>query len=160
MPDFHIGAYRDFLTNVRKEGRVGLVMLVCGEHEDDEEFKRDVLCDPELVKCLKEKEIMVWGADIGSREGYQGKSDVPNTQYASTDGDSLTNSPHYDLSLFDLRVSPSCCWLVAETQYPCEHSRTAINHHFKFFPHSDHHQFHPPAYRPIPRTLEEGKTRD
>ena len=72
MPDFYIGAYRDFLTDIRKEGKIGLVVLVCGEHEDDEEFKRDVLCDSELVRCIKENEIMVWGADIRDREGYQG----------------------------------------------------------------------------------------
>lgn len=51
-----------------------MVVLVCDEHEDDEEFKRDVICDPELVRFIKEKDIMVWGADIRSREGYQGES--------------------------------------------------------------------------------------
>lgn len=73
MTEFWIGAYRDFLTSVRKEGRIGLVILVCAEHENDEEFKRDVLCDPEFVRCLKENEIMVWGGDVRSREAYQGR---------------------------------------------------------------------------------------
>lgn len=50
-----------------------MVVLVCGEHENDEEFKRDVLGDAELIRMLKEREIMVWGADIRSREGYQGE---------------------------------------------------------------------------------------
>lgn len=62
------------MSNVRKEGKVGVVILVCGEHEDDEEFKREVLCDEELVRTFKEKDVMVWGADIRSREGYQGRS--------------------------------------------------------------------------------------
>lgn len=74
LPEFWIGPYRDFLTAVRKGGRIGCVILVCGEHENDEEFKRDVLCDPEFVRCIKENEIMVWGADIRGREGYQGRS--------------------------------------------------------------------------------------
>ena len=60
------------MNQVRKEGKVGLVVLMCGEHEDDEEFKRDVLIDAELVRTLKEKDVMVWGADVRSREGYQG----------------------------------------------------------------------------------------
>lgn len=60
------------MLNVRKEGKVGVVIVVCGEHEDDEEFKRDVLCDSELVRTFKEKDIMVWAADVRSREGYQG----------------------------------------------------------------------------------------
>ena len=73
LPEFYIGPYREFLSNVRKEGKVGMVVLVCGEHEDDEEFKRDVLCDSELVRMVKEKDVMVWGADVRSREGYQGE---------------------------------------------------------------------------------------
>lgn len=54
-----------------------MVVLVCDEHENDEEFKRDVICDQELVRFIKEKDIMVWGADIRSREGYQGMSFPP-----------------------------------------------------------------------------------
>ena len=72
LPEFWIGPYREFLTAVRKEGKVGMVVLVCGEHEDDEEFKRDVLCDGELVQTLKDKDVMVWAQDIRSREGFQG----------------------------------------------------------------------------------------
>ncbi|ORY33083.1 hypothetical protein BCR39DRAFT_521080 [Naematelia encephala] len=81
LPDFYEGGYRDFLTHVRKEGKVGLVLLVCGEHEDDEEFKRDVLCDREFVRCLKDKEILIWGADIRSREGYQVSQTLLTTTY-------------------------------------------------------------------------------
>ena len=55
---------------------MGVVILTCGEHEDDEEFKKDVLCDSELVRTLREKEVMVWGADVRSREGYQGMSPI------------------------------------------------------------------------------------
>jgi FAS-associated factor 2 len=73
MLDFWVGPYREFLTDVRKQAKIGMVVLVSEEHENDEEFKRDVLCDPELVRFVKEKDIMVWGADIRSREGYQGK---------------------------------------------------------------------------------------
>lgn len=55
-------------------GKVGLVVLCSGEHEDDEEFKKDVLGDEEFVGCLKRNDLLVWGADIRSREGYQGGS--------------------------------------------------------------------------------------
>jgi len=74
MLDFWVGPYREFLSDVRKQAKIGMIVLVCGEHENDEELKRDVLCDPELVRFIKEKEIMVWGADIRSKEGYQGRS--------------------------------------------------------------------------------------
>ena len=76
LPDFYAGPYREFLIQVRKQGKVGLVILMCWEHEDDEEFKRDVLIDADLIRTLKENEVMVWAADIKSREGYQGGSAV------------------------------------------------------------------------------------
>ena len=33
LPEFWIGPYREFMIAIRKEGRIGLVILVCGEHE-------------------------------------------------------------------------------------------------------------------------------
>jgi FAS-associated factor 2 len=82
MPEFYIGPYREFMTDVRKHGKIGLVVLVCGEHEDDEEFKRDVVCDPEFVKIIKDKDILIWGADVRSREGYQGEWRVDDNPQA------------------------------------------------------------------------------
>ena len=55
---------------------MGLVILTCGEHEDDAQFKKEVLGDQELVRVLKEKEVSVWAADSRSREGYQGMSRI------------------------------------------------------------------------------------
>ncbi|ORX39203.1 hypothetical protein BD324DRAFT_576880 [Kockovaella imperatae] len=83
LPDFYAGPYREFLSQVRKQGKVGLVVLMCGEHEDDEEFKRDVLIDSDLVRTLKDKDIMVWAADIRSREGYQVSQTLLVTTYPS-----------------------------------------------------------------------------
>lgn len=70
LPEFYIGAYRDFLSTIRREGKIGLAIVVCGEHEDDDEFKRDVLADPEFVRTLKEHDVAVWATDVSSREGY------------------------------------------------------------------------------------------
>lgn len=50
--------------------------MTCSEHEDDEEFKRDVLSDGELVRVLKEKDVLVWAGDVRSREGYQGEQNA------------------------------------------------------------------------------------
>lgn len=76
LPELYIGSYRDFLNTAKRDGKIGMVVLVCGEHEDDEAFKKEVLSDPELVRVLKEKDVLVWAADIRSREGYQGESSV------------------------------------------------------------------------------------
>ncbi|WWD21331.1 hypothetical protein CI109_105815 [Kwoniella shandongensis] len=83
LPEFYIGPYREFVTTLRKEGKLGLVVLVSAEHEDDEEFKRDVLCDEEFIRTLKEKEVLIWGADISSREGYQASQTLLTTTYPS-----------------------------------------------------------------------------
>jgi FAS-associated factor 2 len=81
LPDFYIGSYREFLSSVRREGRVGLVTLVSSEHDDDNEFKRDVLADPDLTKALKEHDIAVWAADISTREGYMVSETLQVTTY-------------------------------------------------------------------------------
>ncbi|OCF42961.1 hypothetical protein I317_03182 [Kwoniella heveanensis CBS 569] len=83
LPDFYIGPYREFVQSLRTEGKLGLIVLVSGEHEDDEEFKRDVLADLELVRTLKEKEVVVWAADMSSREGYQVSQTLLTTTYPS-----------------------------------------------------------------------------
>lgn len=70
-----------------------MVVLVCNEHEDDAQFKREVLADPELVRCVKEREMLVWGADIRTREGYQGRwEEVIDS----------TSGPHRSPPLLDL----------------------------------------------------------
>ncbi|WVF65443.1 hypothetical protein IAT40_000171 [Kwoniella sp. CBS 6097] len=83
LPEFYIGPYREFVQSLRTEGKLGLIVLVSGEHEDDEEFKRDVLADPELVRTFKEKEVVIWAADISSREGYQASQTLLTTTYPS-----------------------------------------------------------------------------
>lgn len=65
--------YKPFLRHLKEEAKLGVVILTCGDHEDDEEFKRAVLADPELVACLRENEVVCWGADVREREGYQGE---------------------------------------------------------------------------------------
>lgn len=72
LVELYIGSYRDFLNTAKRDGKIGMVVLVCGEHEDDVAFKREVLADPELVRVLREKDVLVWAGDIRSREGYQG----------------------------------------------------------------------------------------
>lgn len=83
LPDLWVGAYRDFLSEVRRQGKVGIVVLMCSEHEDDEEFKRDVLADPEFIACLKDNDILIWAADISSREGYMVSQTLLVTTYPS-----------------------------------------------------------------------------
>lgn len=52
---------------------MGLIVLVSEEHEDDESFKKGSLADKDVVQALRSEGVIVWAADISSREGYQGE---------------------------------------------------------------------------------------
>ncbi|TYJ56146.1 hypothetical protein B9479_003132 [Cryptococcus floricola] len=93
LPELYIGPYREFLTHVRKEAVVGMVVLVSSEHEDDEEFKRGTLADKDVVKVLRDENVAVWAADISSREGFQVSQTLLTTSYPSIIFLSLTPSP-------------------------------------------------------------------
>ncbi|KAJ9115830.1 hypothetical protein QFC22_004971 [Naganishia vaughanmartiniae] len=75
------GTYKDFLNHLKEERKVGCVVLCCSDHEDDMEFKRNVLTNEEFVKCLRENDILIWGADIREREGYQVSQTLQATTY-------------------------------------------------------------------------------
>ncbi|WRT69135.1 uncharacterized protein IL334_006119 [Kwoniella shivajii] len=94
LPDFYIGPYREFINHIKKEGKLGLVVIVSGEHENDEEFKRDILCDEEFIQIIKEKEVIIWGSDISTREGYQVAQTLLLTTYPSLTFISLLPVPN------------------------------------------------------------------
>lgn len=53
---------------------MGVVILCCAEHGDDEAFKREVLLNEEFGRVLREKNVAVWAGDVRDREAYQGES--------------------------------------------------------------------------------------
>lgn len=57
---------------IRSDLKLGAVVLCCGEHEDDEQFKREVLLSEEFGRVLREKDVKIWGGDVREREAYQG----------------------------------------------------------------------------------------
>jgi len=125
MLDFWVGPYREFLSDVRKQAKIGMIVLVCGEHENDEEFKRDVLCDPELVRFIKEKEIMVWGADIRSKEGYQGRSLYRSMCLELT----IQLRRHFSLLLIPRSLSYHSCQVLRAPRQNYQSSPPSPAHH-------------------------------
>ncbi|KGB75769.1 hypothetical protein I307_05936 [Cryptococcus deuterogattii 99/473] len=83
LPEIYVGPYREFLTHIRKELLVGLVVLVSEEHEDDESFKKGSLADKDVVQALRSEGVVVWVADISSREGFQASQTLLATTYPS-----------------------------------------------------------------------------
>jgi hypothetical protein len=74
LPDFYRGPYKEFLRGIRADPKLGVVILCCAEHEDDEAFKREVLLNDELGRVFREKNIAVWAGDVRDREAYQGET--------------------------------------------------------------------------------------
>lgn len=74
LPDFYRGPYKEFLRGIRADPKLGVVILCCAEHEDDEAFKREVLLNEELGRVFREKNIAVWAGDVRDREAYQGET--------------------------------------------------------------------------------------
>lgn len=138
------------MSNVRKEGKVGVVILLCGEHEDDEEFKRDVLCDEELVRIIKEKDAMVWGADVRSREGYQGGSSSCNAY------NSRSNALDYHLPIDHIRLAPPSAELVflAQAIHHHAYSRPTKHHHLRIIHNSNPHHVRPTPRHALPQSTE------
>ncbi|GAA5998667.1 hypothetical protein JCM5350_000224, partial [Sporobolomyces pararoseus] len=71
LPEFFTGGYEQALRKVRDEFKILMVILTCQENERDEEFKRKVLTDFELIKSLKDENVVVWGGDVMERDAYQ-----------------------------------------------------------------------------------------
>ncbi|KAM0748068.1 hypothetical protein T439DRAFT_304402 [Meredithblackwellia eburnea MCA 4105] len=70
IPDFFVGGYEEALKKAKDELRILMVVLTCEEHDDDRDFKRNVLTDSELLRALTNEKILCWGGDIRERDAY------------------------------------------------------------------------------------------
>ncbi|KAF9011668.1 hypothetical protein BDZ89DRAFT_1224605 [Hymenopellis radicata] len=81
LPNFVVGTYEDTLRRCQKENRVGCVILVSEEHDDDAEFKRTTLTDPTFVNLLVDSNFIVWGGDVRDLEPYTASEKLQATTY-------------------------------------------------------------------------------
>ncbi|KAI1792217.1 hypothetical protein LXA43DRAFT_1007112 [Ganoderma leucocontextum] len=81
LPDFFLGAYEEFARTCQRELRIGCVVIVSDEHDDDAEFKRSTLTDPSFLRVIQENEILVWGGDIRDREAWSASQKLQATTY-------------------------------------------------------------------------------
>ncbi|KAG6884464.1 hypothetical protein C0993_010901 [Termitomyces sp. T159_Od127] len=94
LPDFTLGSYEQALRTCEREARIGCIILVSDEHDDVPEFKRyhtllshplsiltitrSTLTNPEFVRILYDKNIVVWGGDVRDQEAYSGTLHSPS----------------------------------------------------------------------------------
>ncbi|TDL24269.1 hypothetical protein BD410DRAFT_767472 [Rickenella mellea] len=81
LPDFQLSSYDAALRLATRECKVLCVVLVSGEHDDDSDFKRSTLTDPEFNDILRKEEILVWGGDVRDREAHQASQKLSATTY-------------------------------------------------------------------------------
>lgn len=70
--EFFEGGYAQALELAKKELRFLLVVLQSDEHDDTTSFNRETLTHPDVVKFLKEREIILWAGSVQDSEAYQG----------------------------------------------------------------------------------------
>ncbi|KAG6875666.1 hypothetical protein C0992_002898 [Termitomyces sp. T32_za158] len=81
LPDFTLGSYEQVLRTCEREARIGCIILVSDEHDDVPEFKRSTLTNPEFVRLLYDKNIVVWGGDVRDQEAYSAAEKLQATTY-------------------------------------------------------------------------------
>ncbi|KAI0683522.1 hypothetical protein C8Q76DRAFT_762755 [Earliella scabrosa] len=81
LPDFFLGGYEEFARTCQRDVKIGCVVIVSEEHDDDAEFKRSTLTDPSLLRVIQENEILVWGGDIRDREAWSAAQKLQATTY-------------------------------------------------------------------------------
>ncbi|KAL8283889.1 hypothetical protein RQP46_005321 [Phenoliferia psychrophenolica] len=113
LPDFVVGGYEDALRRAKEELRVLMVVLTCEEHEDDVEFKRNVLTDADLIRALASERVLCWGGDIRDRDAYQVSRTLRPLSYPSISFISLQPSPRAPSS-----SSPQMSILTRHEGYP------------------------------------------
>ncbi|KAH9916742.1 uncharacterized protein BXZ73DRAFT_53631 [Epithele typhae] len=81
LPDFFLGSYEDFARTCQRELKIGCIVIVSEEHDDDAEFKRSTLTDPSFLRVIQENDMFVWGGDIRDRDAWQASQKLHATTY-------------------------------------------------------------------------------
>ncbi|SJL06638.1 uncharacterized protein ARMOST_09980 [Armillaria ostoyae] len=81
LPDFLLGTYENTLRRCQKEAKIGCIVLVSEEHDDDAEFKRTTLTDPDFVNFLTNNDFIVWGGDVRDLEAYSASEKLQASTY-------------------------------------------------------------------------------
>ncbi|KAK0227466.1 hypothetical protein EDD85DRAFT_958085 [Armillaria nabsnona] len=81
LPDFSLGTYENTFRRCQKEAKIGCIVLVSEEHDDDAEFKRTTLTDPDFVNFLTNNDFIVWGGDVRDLEAYSASEKLQASTY-------------------------------------------------------------------------------
>ncbi|KAF3181467.1 hypothetical protein TWF788_006467 [Orbilia oligospora] len=65
------GGYAQALDLAKKDLKFLLVVLLSPEHDDTTSYTKETLSNPEFVKFIKDRDIILWGGSVADSEAYQ-----------------------------------------------------------------------------------------
>ncbi|GAA93846.1 uncharacterized protein L969DRAFT_84703 [Mixia osmundae IAM 14324] len=81
LPDFAITSYTSAVKAAQQDIRVLMVILISTEHQNNDEFVKTVLPDPDLRRALRQYQIASWIGSIQDRDAYQCAMTLHATTY-------------------------------------------------------------------------------
>ncbi|KAF3913078.1 hypothetical protein AA313_de0200139 [Arthrobotrys entomopaga] len=65
------GGYAQALDLAKKDLKFLLVVLLSPEHDDTSNHTKETLANPDFVKFIKDRDIILWGGSVADSEAYQ-----------------------------------------------------------------------------------------
>lgn len=78
---FYEGGYGQALDAAKAEVKFLLVILQSDEHDDTATFNRETLSKPEVVRFIREHDILLWAGNVADAEAYQVSSALNCTKF-------------------------------------------------------------------------------
>lgn len=69
---FFEGGYAQALDLAKKDLKFLLVLLQSDEHDDTNTYNRETMGNSDVVKFIKDHDIILWGGTVQDSEAYQG----------------------------------------------------------------------------------------
>ncbi|KAK6539986.1 hypothetical protein TWF694_008819 [Orbilia ellipsospora] len=75
------GGYAQALDLAKKDLKFLLVVLLSPEHDDTSSYTKETLANPDFVKFIKDRDIILWGGSVADSEAYQVSTALQCTKF-------------------------------------------------------------------------------
>ncbi|EPS41295.1 hypothetical protein H072_4870 [Dactylellina haptotyla CBS 200.50] len=75
------GGYAQALDLAKKDLKFLLVVLLSPEHDDTASYSKETLGNPDFVKFIKDRDIILWGGNVADSEAYQVSTALQCTKF-------------------------------------------------------------------------------
>ncbi|EDV22401.1 uncharacterized protein TRIADDRAFT_58970 [Trichoplax adhaerens] len=70
-PTFYRGSYKQAVNSAKEGLQFLLVYIHSRMHQDTDTFCREVLCNEQFVEFINNNQVLTWGGDVDTYEGYR-----------------------------------------------------------------------------------------